>query len=54
MGYHAVELLLQGKYNQVVCYRNARLCSLELEQALQMSKGIDEEEWTVMESMTGI
>ena len=54
MGYHAVELLANGKTNRVVCLRNGVMTDVDIDEGLSEHKGIDLEEMTVLESMTGI
>ena len=54
MGYRAVALLAEGKTNRVVCINNGIMCDVDIEEGLEQSKGIDAEEWTVLESMTGL
>lgn len=54
MGYHAVELLANGKTNRVVCLRNGVMMDVDIEEGLSEHKGIDLEEMTVLEAMTGI
>ena len=38
MGDKAVDLLLDGKYNLVVCYNNARVCAVEMEYAFELDR----------------
>ncbi len=54
MGYRAVDILANGGTNRVVCINDGRMCDIDIEEALQLQKGIDNEEWTVLEAMTGI
>ena len=35
MGYHAVELLSQGKSNRVIVVRNSKIIDLDITEALQ-------------------
>ncbi|MDO4492659.1 MAG: ATP-dependent 6-phosphofructokinase [Clostridia bacterium] len=42
MGHFAVEALLKGETNQVVCYRDSRLLLTPINEALQMKKPLDE------------
>ena len=53
MGYRAVNLLMQGQNNRVVCLKDGVINDVDIEEALQMKKGIDLEELAVLESMTG-
>lgn len=41
MGHAAVESLLAGQTNQVVCYRNSSICLLPIDEALEMTKELD-------------
>ena len=54
MGYHAVDILANGGTGRVVCIRDGRMDDLNIEEALSLHKGIDTEEWTVLEAMTGV
>ena len=38
MGDRAVELLLDGKYNLVVCYNKAKICEVEMEYAFELDR----------------
>ena len=54
MGYHAVDILANGGKNRLVCIQDGRMCDIDIEEGLTMHKGIDLEEMTVLESMTGV
>ena len=54
MGYRAVDILATGGTNRVVCINDGRMCDIDIEEGLALHKGIDEEEWTVLEAMTGV
>lgn len=54
MGYRAVDILASGGTNRIVCLRNGTMCDMDIDEALSMQKGIDKEEFTVLESMTGV
>ncbi|MEG0456815.1 MAG: ATP-dependent 6-phosphofructokinase, partial [Oscillospiraceae bacterium] len=41
MGHYAVESLIKGKSNIVVCYRNSQICDLSIDDGLKMHKEID-------------
>ena len=41
MGHFAVEQLLKGERNQVICYRDSRIVPTPIEEALQMEKNLD-------------
>ncbi|MBE5884654.1 MAG: 6-phosphofructokinase [Lachnospiraceae bacterium] len=47
MGSYAVDILLQGKTNRVVGYQHGEFVDFDIEEALQMNKGIDEYEFEV-------
>ena len=53
MGYRAVDILAGGGTNRIVCLRNGTMCDMDLDEALAMQKGIDTEECTALEAMTG-
>lgn len=42
MGAKAVDLLLEGKSNRLVAYKNGQFCDYDIEEALAMKKDIDE------------
>ena len=54
MGYMAVELLLEGKTNRVVCTKEGRFTDIDIAEALQMHKDIQQIEVDVLAAMTGI
>ncbi len=54
MGYRAVDILAEGRTDRVVCIRDGKMDDLDIEEALSLRKGIDSEEWTVLEAMTGV
>ena len=54
MGYLAVELLLQGKTNRVVCTQNGSFTDVDIEEGLCMERGIQTMEVDVLAAMTGI
>ena len=41
MGHFAVEELLAGNSNLVVCYRESRICTVPIDEALEMKKDLD-------------
>lgn len=47
MGSYAVDILLQGKSNRVVGYRQGKFVDFDIEEALNMTKTIDEFEYNV-------
>ena len=53
MGYLAVELLLQGKTNRIVCTSGEQIVNVDIDEGLAMTKTLDPEEFEVMTAMTG-
>ncbi len=47
MGSYAVDILLKGKTNRVVGYQHGEFVDYDIEEALQMEKGIDEYQYQV-------
>ena len=43
MGYEAVRVLAEGRTNRIVCYDGCKCFDMDIEEALSMSKGLDEE-----------
>ena len=54
MGYMAVELLLQGKTNRIVCTRDGSYTDVDISEGLAMRKSIQQMEVDVLAAMTGI
>ena len=54
MGYMAVELLLEGKTNRIVCTHDGRFTDVDIDEGLAMRKGIQQMEVDVLAAMTGI
>ena len=54
MGYTAVELLLQGKTNRIVCTREGGISDVDIDEGLSMKKSIQQIEFDVLAAMTGI
>lgn len=54
MGYMAVELLLTGKTNRIVCTKDGRFTDIDIDEALNMKKSIQQMEVDVLAAMTGI
>ena len=54
MGYEAVKVLLEGKTNRVIRSNNGKFEDIDIVEALNMKKGLDEEQYEVLEAMTGI
>ena len=47
MGAYAVNVLIQGKTNRVVAYQHGDFVDFDIEEALKMTKSIDEFEYNV-------
>jgi 6-phosphofructokinase 1 len=47
MGARAVDTLIEGKTNRVICYRDGKFVDLDIEEALSMKKDIDDYEFDV-------
>ncbi len=54
MGYHAVEALAGGKTNRVICARGGRMDDIDIMEGLAMKKGLNEQQYAVLQAMTGI
>ncbi len=54
MGYRAVDILANGGTNRIVALLDGRMSDIGIEEGLSCHKGIDTEEWTVLEAMTGV
>ena len=54
MGFHAVNILVKGSTNRVVCERAVKTSDIDIAEALSMKKGLDEDEYSVLEAVTGI
>lgn len=52
MGAYAVDIMLQGKTNRVVGYKNGQFVDFDIEEALQMEKNIDEYQFEVAQLLT--
>lgn len=54
MGYKAVQLLAEGKNCRVVAMRGDEYVDYDIEEALTMKKGLDQQTYTVMQALTGM
>ena len=54
MGYLAVELLLTGKNNRIVCTRHGEFIDVDIDEALSDTKSLQTMELDVMTAMTGL
>lgn len=54
MGYRAVELLLDNKTCRIVCTHSGMITDVDIDAGLAMEKSIQQEEFDVLQAMTGI
>lgn len=54
MGYEAVKVLAEGKTNRVIQSVSGEFEDIDITEALNMKKGLDKEQYEVLEAMTGI
>ena len=54
MGYEAVKVLAEGKTNRVIRSVSGKFEDIDIVEALNMKKGLDEEQYEALEAMTGI
>ena len=54
MGYLAVQMLLQGKTNRIICTSNGSFTDVDIDEGLSMKKHIQQMEVDVLAAMTGI
>lgn len=54
MGFLAVELLLEGKTNRIVCTQNGKFTDLDINEGLSMQRRIQKMEVEVLAAMTGL
>ena len=54
MGYLAVELLLEGKTNKIICTQNGRFTDVDINEGLDTERHIQDIEVEVLAAMTGI
>lgn len=52
MGAMAIDVMLQGKTNRVIGHRDGRFIDVDIEEALQMKKSIDEYQYEVAQVLT--
>lgn len=52
MGAKAVDLLLEGKTNRVVGYRHGEFVDFDIDEALEMQKGIPEYQWEICRNLS--
>ena len=54
MGFHAVEVLAEGRTNRLVCTVRGVLKDVDLAEGLAMKKTLSEQQYRVLEAMTGV
>ena len=54
MGYEAVKVLAEGKTNRVIRSVSGKFDNIDIAEALNMKKGLDQEQYEVLEGITGI
>lgn len=54
MGYHAVQALAEGKTNRVICAQAGKMVDIDILEGLSMKKGLNAQQYEVLEAMTGI
>ena len=54
MGFLAVELLLEGKTNRVICTKNGSFSDIDIDEGLSLERNIQQMEVEVLAAMTGI
>jgi len=54
MGYQAVKLLAEGKTCRVIAMQGETYVDYDITEALHMTKGLDEQTYTVMHALTGL
>ena len=52
--YHAVQALAEGKTNRVICAQAGKMVDIDILEGLSMKKGLNEQQYEVLEAMTGI
>ena len=53
MGHTAVEILAAGKTNRVVCAKLGNMIDVDIDEALAMKKGLNQQQLDALEAMTG-
>lgn len=54
MGYHAVQSLLEGKTNRVICASAGHMKDMDILEGLSMKKGLNKQQYEVLKAMTGL
>ena len=53
MGFHAVEALAAGKTNRVICSKHGSMIDLDINEGLEMRKGLNAQQVDALSAMTG-
>ena len=53
MGFHAVEALVAGKTNRVICAKHGSMIDLDINEGLEMRKGLNSQQVDALKAMTG-
>lgn len=53
MGFYAVKVLAEGKTNKVICAQHGEMKEMDIDEALNMKKGINKQQTAVLDAMTG-
>lgn len=53
MGYHAVEAIVQGKTNRVICARQGSMVDIDIQEALAMKRGLNQQQLDALNAMVG-
>ncbi|MDR0381462.1 MAG: 6-phosphofructokinase [Oscillospiraceae bacterium] len=54
MGVYAVETLLEGRFNRVVCIRNGEMCDHDIDEALAMKRDLQESMYRTALTLTSV
>ena len=54
MGHHAVQVLAEGRSNRLICTVRGILRDVDLSEGLAMKKTLSEQQYEVLEAMTGV
>ena len=54
MGYHAVEALVEGKTNRVICAKNGAMEDIDIEEGLAMKKGLNTQQMAALDAVIGV
>ena len=54
MGYHAVKVLAEGGTNRLICSQQGSMVDIDLEEGLAMKKGLNAQQYEVLQAMTGL